>query len=89
MRLPGLDTLGARLGCSRRRSRGIVAERDAAKQPVGGVRRALSKTERRVLAMYLDGKSYAQMAPLLGCSAKAVDNVLQRIRRRSSYQTPP
>jgi len=61
----------------------VIVDREATEQLIGWVRRALSKMERRVLVMYMDGKSYAKMAAELGCSTKAVDNALQRIRRKA------
>jgi RNA polymerase sporulation-specific sigma factor len=61
----------------------VIVDREATEQLVCWVRHALSKMECRVLAMYMDGKSYAEMAAELGCSTKAVDNALQRIRRKA------
>ena len=43
---------------------------------------ALSVYERRVLDLMLEEKSYAQIAELLGTSAKSVDNAVQRIRKK-------
>lgn len=43
---------------------------------------ALSDFEKQVLALYMDGCSYAQAAARLGRSAKAVDNALQRIKKK-------
>lgn len=40
----------------------------------------LSKMERQVLALYLDGMNYHQIAEHMGKTPKAVDNALQRIR---------
>ncbi len=40
----------------------------------------LSRMERQVLSLYLDGMNYRQIAALLGKTPKAVDNALQRIR---------
>lgn len=47
----------------------------------------LSSFERQVLKLYLSSYSYEEMAKQLGSSAKAVDNALQRVRRklRSSF----
>ena len=42
----------------------------------------LSPLERQVLRLYLSGCSYAETAGRLEVSAKAVDNALQRIRRK-------
>lgn len=44
--------------------------------------RCLSKLEKAVLSLYLDGLSYADIAKELGKDEKAVDNAVQRIRRK-------
>lgn len=40
----------------------------------------LSRMERQVLALYLEGMSYRQIAEHMGKPPKAIDNALQRIR---------
>ena len=40
----------------------------------------LSRMERQVLALYLEGMNYHQIAAQMGKTPKAVDNALQRIR---------
>ncbi len=42
----------------------------------------LSELERSVLRSYLEGKTHAETARELGITPKAVDNALQRIRRK-------
>ncbi|HZJ77574.1 MAG TPA: sigma-70 family RNA polymerase sigma factor [Clostridia bacterium] len=42
----------------------------------------LSKMERKVIHYYLAGRSYEQIANSLNITAKAVDNALQRIKRK-------
>ena len=42
----------------------------------------LSATEKEALGLYLSGHSYKEVAVLLGSSSKAVDNALQRVRRK-------
>lgn len=42
----------------------------------------LSKYERRVLELYLDGLSYGRIAEELGKTEKSVDNAIQRIRKK-------
>jgi RNA polymerase sporulation-specific sigma factor len=49
---------------------------------VGCLSTALSELESRVLALYLDGRSYEEIAGLLDCDAKTVDNALQRVKRK-------
>ena len=43
---------------------------------------ALSELESRVLALYLDGRSYEEIGGLLSCDTKTVDNALQRVKRK-------
>jgi RNA polymerase sporulation-specific sigma factor len=42
----------------------------------------LSKMERGVLQMYLDGNSYLQIAERMDKTPKSIDNALQRIRQK-------
>ncbi len=43
---------------------------------------ALSELESRVLALYLDGLSYEDIADRIDCDTKTVDNALQRVKRK-------
>ncbi len=49
---------------------------------VGCLSTALSDLESRVLGLYLDGRSYEEIAGLIDCDAKTVDNALQRVKRK-------
>jgi RNA polymerase sporulation-specific sigma factor len=42
----------------------------------------LSPLETDALRMYLEGSSYEEMAELLDCDTKAIDNALQRVKRK-------
>src|SRR3954464_5328640 len=42
----------------------------------------LSKLEADALKLYLEGSSYEQMAELLACDTKTIDNALQRVKRK-------
>ena len=42
----------------------------------------LSELESRVLALYLDGRSYEDIAEQIDCDTKTVDNALQRVKRK-------
>jgi RNA polymerase sporulation-specific sigma factor len=44
--------------------------------------KVLSPLESQVLAMYLEGRSYEEVAERLECNPKSVDNALQRIKRK-------
>jgi RNA polymerase sporulation-specific sigma factor len=43
---------------------------------------ALSDLESRVLALYLDGRSYEEIGERIACDTKTVDNALQRVKRK-------
>ena len=47
----------------------------------------LSNLEKKVLNLYLEGKSYDDIASELKKSRKAIDNAIQRIRRKMARQT--
>ena len=42
----------------------------------------LSSMEWRVLSLYLDGKSYQEIAELLDTGTKSIDNALQRVKKK-------
>ena len=42
----------------------------------------LSSLESEALRLYLDGNSYEQMAEVLDCDTKTIDNALQRVKRK-------
>jgi RNA polymerase sporulation-specific sigma factor len=42
----------------------------------------LSKLEADALKLYLEGSSFEEMAELLGCDTKTIDNALQRVMRK-------
>ncbi|MBA3292052.1 MAG: RNA polymerase sporulation sigma factor SigH [Actinobacteria bacterium] len=44
--------------------------------------RSLTELEGDVLALYMDGKSYEEIAGTLGNHVKSIDNALQRIKRK-------
>lgn len=46
------------------------------------IKTLLSGLEQETLTLYLSGLSYEEMAQRLHCSTKAVDNALQRVRRK-------
>ena len=51
-----------------------------------GVADALSPFEARVLTLYTNGRSYQEIADVLGRHTKAVDNALQRVKRKMETQ---
>ena len=50
---------------------------------MNNIYKVLSPFEMRVLNLYLDGKSYTDIAVMLKKSVKSVDNAIQRIRSKS------
>ena len=42
----------------------------------------LSTLESRVLTLYLEGRSYEEIGETVACDPKAVDNALQRVKRK-------
>ena len=51
-----------------------------------GVADALSPFEAEVLTLYTNGRSYQEIADMLGRHTKAVDNALQRVKRKMETQ---
>ena len=60
----------------------IITERDETEYLAGLLDKGLSDFEKQVVDLRLQDKSYSQIAAMLGCSEKAVDNALQRIRKK-------
>ena len=48
----------------------------------GKVGEVLSELEQRVLALYLEGRSYNEISELLNRHVKSIDNALQRVKRK-------
>ena len=44
----------------------------------------LSELESGVLTMYLEGRSYEEIAAVLDCTPKTLDNALQRVKRKAA-----
>ena len=60
----------------------LVLARESKEELYSAFRNRLSRLEIKVLDLYLDGFSYQDIAQRLGKDAKAVDNAVQRIRRK-------
>ena len=67
----------------------LVLARESTEELYAVFSQCLSKLEKRVLALYLDGYSYREIALRLGTDAKAVDNAVQRIRRKLARSLNP
>ena len=66
-----------------------VLARESEKEFYSTFSRCLSSFETEVLFHFLDGLSYKQIAVEVGRSEKAVDNAVQRIRRKLARQSFP
>ncbi len=60
----------------------LVIQNEEAEDRSRRIQNLLSLFERQVLQLYLSSYSYDEMASQLGSSVKAVDNALQRVRRK-------
>ena len=67
----------------------LVLARESKEELYAVLSRCLSKMENRVLEYYLDGLSYREIAARLGKDEKAVDNAVQRIRRKLARNLNP
>lgn len=56
--------------------------RESTAELMGQIRALLSDIEYKVFTLYLSGNSYIGIAGQLGTSEKAVDNAIQRVRRK-------
>lgn len=64
----------------------VLLRRESEEQLIASLHQLLTDLEYDVLMLYLAAYSYEEMAGQLGVSAKAVDNALQRIRKKLSMQ---
>ncbi|MCC8182907.1 MAG: sigma-70 family RNA polymerase sigma factor [Clostridiales bacterium] len=60
----------------------VVVSRDAFQERLRQYRQQLTSLEEQVLALYLQGLSYQEIAQRLNRSVKSVDNAVQRIRKK-------
>lgn len=65
----------------------LVAD-DGLRSLMGIVEDVLSGLEADVLRLYADGRSYQEIAALLGRRTKSIDNALQRIKRKLEAHLP-
>ncbi len=64
-----------------------VLARETEKEFITAYSRCLSKLEAQILRLYLEGLSYEEMSAASGRDVKAVDNAVQRIRRKLAKLT--
>ncbi len=60
----------------------LVLARERTEELYGELSQRLSRMEKQVLALYLEGLSYREIASHLSKEEKAIDNAVQRIRRK-------
>ena len=60
----------------------IIIDQENTRSLRTAITRELSRMENEVLTCYLSGESYARIGERMGKSPKAIDNALQRIRRK-------
>lgn len=65
----------------------LVLARESKEELYAAFLRHLSELEIKVLGLYLDGLSYRDIALCLGKTPKAIDNAVQRIRRKLARDT--
>lgn len=60
----------------------IIIDKQTSLNLKQGIEKTLSSLECTVLRLYLEGRSYADISSVLGKDTKAIDNALQRIKRK-------
>ena len=66
----------------RRSPEDLVLARESKEELYDVFSQCLSRLERQVLSLYLEGLSYREIASTIGKEEKAIDNAVQRIRRK-------
>ncbi len=61
----------------------LVIAKEATVELIDDIRSRLSKMENAVLDHYLDGLGYTEIADIMGKQPKAIDNAIQRIRKKA------
>lgn len=63
----------------------LVITREEEAERLAKINRRLSPLEQRILSLYLQGLSYRDIGHRVGRPSKAVDNAVQRIRRKVAH----
>ncbi len=66
----------------------VVVEKEEAGRLYRRLRERLSALEYKVLTAHLTGRTYSEIAAMFAISQKAVDNALQRVRKKLSENAP-
>lgn len=62
----------------------LLILRENAERDFVRINQQLSSLERKVLSLYLDGRTYGEIAEVLHKPVKSVENAVQRIRRKAA-----
>ena len=62
----------------------LLILRENAERDFVRINQQLSSLERKVLSLYLDGRTYGEIAEVLRKPVKSVENAVQRIRRKAA-----
>ena len=73
----------------RRSPEDMVLARESKEEIYGVFAQCLSRFEAKVLELYLEGLSYREIAARVGKDEKAIDNAVQRIRRKLARNLNP
>lgn len=60
----------------------LVIDQENLESRYDQIHRRLSDMEKLVLELYLEGKTYVQIASVIGKNEKAVDNTIQRLKKK-------
>lgn len=68
--------------CSEADPESLVIDQENLENRYDQIHRRLTDMEKLVLELYLEGKSYGQIASAIGKNEKAVDNTIQRLKKK-------
>ncbi|MBS6396223.1 MAG: sigma-70 family RNA polymerase sigma factor [Clostridiales bacterium] len=60
----------------------LIIDRENLEKRYEQIHRRLTDMEKEVLELYLEGKTYEQIAGMIGKNEKAVDNTIQRLKKK-------
>ena len=84
---PLFDGTNAYLFSSEESPEDVIIGREELRERLDALKGQLSEFEAKILPPYLCGLSCGEIAKGMGCSAKSVDNAVQRIRRKVARQS--
>ena len=60
----------------------VFISKESAQTIAQGIQKLLTPLEKQVLELFMEGRSYQEIAQHIGCGTKTVDNALQRIKKK-------